>query len=389
MCGRGACALGGARYRSAVERRLHRGAKTACLHEATRTDVAATPSKCESVNVAFPGETLFSENFNVGPGQRFPVLRADGGENLELVDSRWGFAAFGKQGQYVINARSETVTEKPLFKKHLQNRCVLFLSGFYEWHQEGKGKQPYFIRTKDCGSPEDVMAIACLMDTNSKSDTCKSAFAVLTAESSPEFAWCHDRQPIILPSASAIFQWLLGPSFAACSDLLGSSSMLQWHKVHPKVGSIRNNGPECIEVYVEAKPSSQPKQSSLASWVSKKSRATTDSGLPKSSGTVGKDGLLEPPLKRPRAGAGSDAADAAAEELVQCPICGQRMAATEIERHANDCGDAGGSGKSTATFAQVELGCREQEVACPICSKLFPVSLAQRHANECADAAGV
>lgn len=386
MCGRGACAIGGSRYRSAVERRLHGGPKTGCLQEAARADGPATPSKPKSVNVAFPGEMLFSANFNVGPGQQFPVLRADNGENLELVDSRWGFhAPFGKPGQYVINARSETITEKPLFRRHLQNRCVLFLSGFYEWHQEGKSKQPYFIKTKDSDSPEDVMAIACLMDANSKSDTSKSAFAVLTASASPEFAWCHDRQPIILPSACAILQWLLEPSFAACSDLLGSDNILQWHKVHPMVGSIRNNSPKCIEIYTEEKQPGHAKQASLTSWLSRKTRTATESGQLESSENHGTDGILAPPVKRPRAGPGSEAADA---ELIQCPICGQRMPAAEIEQHANRCADASGSGKSTTICAEVELECKEKEVACPLCSKLLPVSLAQRHVNECADAAG-
>merc|ERR1712187_262406 len=75
------------------------------------------------------------------------------------------------------------------------------------------------------------------------------SFTILTTQACPELAWCHERQPVILPSAAAIWQWLSNGPFDACGSLLGACNDLQWHKVHPQVGNVQNNDPSCIKPY--------------------------------------------------------------------------------------------------------------------------------------------
>lgn len=104
--------------------------------------------------------------YNVAPTQQLHVIRqyADGQNHLDPL--RWGLIpAWTKErssSNLMINARSETVTEKPAFKQSIRyRRCVVPSSGFYEWQQEGTVKTPWYIQLKD-GSP---MVFAGLWDS--------------------------------------------------------------------------------------------------------------------------------------------------------------------------------------------------------------------------------
>merc|ERR1719277_2445090 len=92
-------------------------------------------------------------------------------------------------------------------------------------------------------SEDDLMPLAGMISSNGLS------FTILTVQSCSEFSWCHDRQPVILPSASATWQWLSNGPIDACGSLLVAWKDLLWHKVHPQVGSIKNNDPTCIMRY--------------------------------------------------------------------------------------------------------------------------------------------
>src|SRR6266568_7316237 len=99
----------------------------------------------------------FPPRYNVAPAQLIPVIRhyGDGQNHLDLL--RWGLIPSWAKDQSIgckmINARSETVTEKPSFRQAIKyRRCLVLGSSFYEWKQEGKEKLPWLIRLKD-GSP--------------------------------------------------------------------------------------------------------------------------------------------------------------------------------------------------------------------------------------------
>jgi putative SOS response-associated peptidase YedK len=95
-------------------------------------------------------------SYNIAPTQEVAtVIEGEGKRKLEML--HWGFipswADDPSMGNKMINARAETVAEKPSFRKAFRNhRCLVLADGFYEWQKTGNSKQPYYIRMED-GSP--------------------------------------------------------------------------------------------------------------------------------------------------------------------------------------------------------------------------------------------
>jgi putative SOS response-associated peptidase YedK len=123
---------------------------------------------CVRYTLATPAEKLAEEfglvgplpdlrpSYNVAPTQEVAVVRA-GGEGRRLEMMRWGsipaWADDPGIGSRMINARSETVAEKPSFKRAFKaRRCLIPADGFYEWQKTNGGKQPHYIQMKN-GSP--------------------------------------------------------------------------------------------------------------------------------------------------------------------------------------------------------------------------------------------
>lgn len=99
------------------------------------------------------------QSYNVAPSQTNPVVIRNSPNHIELM--QWGYIPFWEKepgkGLKLINARAETVAEKPMFKKALQqHRCLVPANGFYEWKVTKAGKVPYFIRLKN----ESLLAFA-------------------------------------------------------------------------------------------------------------------------------------------------------------------------------------------------------------------------------------
>ncbi len=141
----------------------------------------------------------FTPRYNVAPGQIMPVVVRAGGENsLEMM--KWGlipsWAKDPRIGNKMINARAETVLEKPSYRKPLQSkRCLVPVSGFYEWQDTGQGKVPYHINLKD----EAIFALAGLYDQwldphGERIDT----YTILTTSANSFMERLHHRMPVIL-----------------------------------------------------------------------------------------------------------------------------------------------------------------------------------------------
>jgi putative SOS response-associated peptidase YedK len=112
---------------------------------------------------------------------------------------RWGllppWADSANDRARQINARSETVFEKPMFKSAtLRHRCLIPASGFYEWQKRGKMSQPYFIHHAD----EAPVAMAGIWRRSSFGDTTVVTCAILTMDAYPAFAGIHHRMPVML-----------------------------------------------------------------------------------------------------------------------------------------------------------------------------------------------
>ena len=157
---------------------------------------------------AMAGLFLFDERpnlgvrFNIAPTQDVPVIQAGRGGNRELVMMRWGLVpSWAKEigsSAPLINARSETVTEKPSFRSaYAKRRCLIPADGFYEW-KKGKGKepkQPFRIAFPD----DATFAFAGIWERwqDAQGNFVKSC-AIMTMKASDQIADIHHRMPVIL-----------------------------------------------------------------------------------------------------------------------------------------------------------------------------------------------
>lgn len=131
----------------------------------------------------------YERNTDVRPTQNAPVLLPDG--QLRLL--RWGFQpAFAKQP--LINARSETVMEKPTFREAFsRRRCIIPATGFYEWKTTEAAKEKHLFETR-----EPFVALAGLWEVFTIDETAIPCFTILTTQASDQMDGIHDRMPVLL-----------------------------------------------------------------------------------------------------------------------------------------------------------------------------------------------
>ncbi|HUO97745.1 MAG TPA: SOS response-associated peptidase, partial [Rhizomicrobium sp.] len=142
----------------------------------------------------------FQPRYNIAPTQSVPVVRLKNG-GRDLVMMRWGLVpSFAKDlsgGAKSINARGETVADKPMFKSaFLRRRCLVPADGFYEWKKEGNAKQPYFITLRQ----KAPFAFAGLWEWWRPRDGSAEilTFTIITTAANALVAPLHDRMPVIL-----------------------------------------------------------------------------------------------------------------------------------------------------------------------------------------------
>jgi len=137
--------------------------------------------------------------FNIAPTQNILAVRSTEGER-ELALFHWGlipsWAKDEKMASKMINARSETVTEKPSYKEAFKRRrCLIPTSGFYEWQKTKEGKQPFYFQMKD----EELFAFAGLWDRwKNERDEIIESCTILTTEANEILKPVHERMPVIL-----------------------------------------------------------------------------------------------------------------------------------------------------------------------------------------------
>jgi putative SOS response-associated peptidase YedK len=195
--------------------------------------------------------SILSPNYNVAPTQDVPILRDnhETGE-LELALTRWGlipsWAKDAKFSYHTINARAETVAEKPAFRDAFRKRrCLIPASGFYEWRKVGSKKQPYLIQMKD----ESPIAFAGLWETwnNPQDGTIVQSCTIIVTEANEFMKPIHDRMPVIL-KPDDYGRWL-DPTTVDRKSLLKScpSDWLASYPVSTCVNSPKNNDIKCID----------------------------------------------------------------------------------------------------------------------------------------------
>ena len=190
-----------------------------------------------------------SPRYNVAPTQS--VLTVTNRDEREAECMRWGlipsWAKDASIGNRMINARRETVAQKPSFRSALQRRrCLVLADGFYEWQKVGKSKRPMRIVLKS----REPFAFAGLWETwrDPAGETVRSC-TIITTAANDLLRPIHERMPVILPRELEEF-WLDGDvtDAAALTDVLSPypNEAMEVYQVSPLVNKATNNGADLI-----------------------------------------------------------------------------------------------------------------------------------------------
>jgi putative SOS response-associated peptidase YedK len=193
----------------------------------------------------------YTPNYNASPGQNIPAVYVEDGE-VALDVFRWGliphWAKDAKIGMKMVNARVETVAEKPAFRKALQySRCLIIADGFFEWKKEGSAKIPHYIRLTD----RDYFTFAGLYEKwkDPEGGTVKSA-TIITVQPNSLMAKIHDRMPAILRKRDEktwISQEDIDNETLLSALRPHEASEMKAVEVSTFVNSPENNSPKCID----------------------------------------------------------------------------------------------------------------------------------------------
>lgn len=194
----------------------------------------------------------YPPRYNIAPTQPIPVIwEQEARRTIQLV--RWGFVPGWvkdpREFPMIINARAESLAEKPSFRDAIKRtRCVVPASGYYEWMKGPDGKKrPYYITLED----DEVMAFAGLYSTWSgpQGEEVDTA-AIVTVEPNLEISSIYDRMPAILRGEEAIDDWLNTRDVTARDAMKLASppppGAMKYHPVGKAIGSAPSEGPELI-----------------------------------------------------------------------------------------------------------------------------------------------
>src|SRR6201987_5866515 len=192
----------------------------------------------------------FPPRHNVAPTQPIPVVIVENGvRHFRLM--RWGllpaWVKDPRKFSLLINARAETVLEKPAFKNAMKRRrCLIPADGYYEWQGSEKRKRPHFIHRRD-GSPIGLAGLAetWIGPNGEELDT----VAIVTAPASPDLAVLHHRVPVTI-AEDAFDRWLDCSSDSAegvMAMLTGpEEGEFAWHEISTRVNSADYDDPQLI-----------------------------------------------------------------------------------------------------------------------------------------------
>ncbi len=185
-------------------------------------------------------------NFNICPTNQIHVVTSDEGRRLRAM--RWGFLPHWyktpSDGPLLINARSETIADKPAFLMAArERRCLIPATGFYEWTRDKDGKRlPWYIQPRGGG----LLAFAGVWQDWAKGDEPLTTCAIVTTAANPAMSTIHHRMPVIV--AEKDWGLWLGEDGKGAALLMKAApdDALEFWRVDPKVNSNRATGADLI-----------------------------------------------------------------------------------------------------------------------------------------------
>ena len=191
--------------------------------------------------------------YNIAPSQPVAVISNDQPKTIRMM--RWGlipsWAKDKSIGDRMINARAETLADKPSFKRAFsQQHCLILADGFYEWLREGgkKSAVPYYFHLKT----GRTFAFAGLWELwRSETENIYSC-TIITCEANSLVAPIHDRMPVILDEKSRL-SWLMPGKISEYQGLLKPflAENMETFPVSPLVNNPANDAPQCLDVIIK------------------------------------------------------------------------------------------------------------------------------------------
>ena len=171
----------------------------------------------------------YRPRYTSAPGQKVLTITSTG-DSSESHLTAWGVST--GRSHRVINARVETIHEKPLFRDLFpEHRCLIPASGYFEWKHEGSHKSPYYFSS---GS-EPLISFAGLIRPSPDGDQ----MVILTTGATPPYSEIHDRMPVILNPIEEM-RYLVQGEISLIPEVLG------FYEVSPRVNAVSEDGPGVI-----------------------------------------------------------------------------------------------------------------------------------------------
>ncbi|PFH50006.1 hypothetical protein AMATHDRAFT_146348 [Amanita thiersii Skay4041] len=207
-------------------------------------------------------EDAFMPRYNIAPRTYSPVIRrpapalAPIEDRLVLHTMKWGLVPHWSKVEdktlSTTNARAENLVNGGGMWSNIKgkNRCAVVCQGYYEWLTKGKVKLPHFTKMKD----GNLMLLAGLYDHAVINGQSLWTFSIVTTDANPDFAWLHDRQPVILSTPESLNAWLdtSTPGWTPTLTKLvqpykDTGHPLECYQVPKEVGKVGTESPSFIE----------------------------------------------------------------------------------------------------------------------------------------------
>lgn len=190
----------------------------------------------------------FDARYNVSPGASLASMYQDGG--VRAAAMHWGLIPlWAKPDTFkrpLINARAETIFEKPSFRTLVKgHRCVVPINGFYEWQRSEDGKRPHYFQA----SSADVLLLGGIYQFNKKGE---AECCLVTTEANAVMSPVHHRMPVLIQQQE-VEHWLRSDDRGSLEQMMlpADQDAMRCYEVSKYVNRASNDGAKCIEALAE------------------------------------------------------------------------------------------------------------------------------------------